>query len=156
MTALDVLLGSMETAHWELGEAFTGLPDADLWTRPSNRLVSIGEIASHIAYSEAKAILGTLEGTPFENSVVRYYPVSLDSRFTMDFGSAELYRQVQLVHEKCKDSVLKMNPTLEAVNPHRQDWTWHQTLEYMAFHVAYHTGQIYALRHLMGHKTVDN
>jgi uncharacterized damage-inducible protein DinB len=34
--------------------------------------------------------------------------------------------------------------------------TYEELLKYQAFHVAYHTGQIYVTRHILGEETVDN
>ena len=36
------------------------------------------------------------------------------------------------------------------------NFTYGAQLEYMVFHIAYHTGQIYSARHLLGEETVDN
>jgi uncharacterized damage-inducible protein DinB len=49
-----------------------------------------------------------------------------------------------------------MQPDFSAKLPNRDDWAWGDTLQYMAFHIAYHTGQMYSARHLMGHETANN
>jgi hypothetical protein len=52
MANLELLIKALDTAHWELGEAFKGLSDEDVWKRPHPRLLSVGELASHIAFWE--------------------------------------------------------------------------------------------------------
>jgi len=50
-----------------------------------------------------------------------------------------------------------LNPDLESSAP---GWPPNQTygafLTYAAFHVAYQTGQMYSVRHLLGEETPDN
>ncbi|MCW5940853.1 MAG: DinB family protein [Fimbriimonadaceae bacterium] len=156
MANLDLLVAALDMAHWELGEAFKGLPDEDVWRRPHPRLWSVGELAAHIAYGEDTNVTGGSEGNPFRYRSARYYEPFEDEPLVMDFGAEALYRAVEEVHAAVKAILAANPPDGDAVNPHRPDWNWRQTLEYMVFHVAYHTGQIYSARHLLGHETVDN
>lgn len=156
MMNLDPLLKAWDVAHWELGEAFDGMPDSDLWTRPHPRLLSVGEIAAHIASSEAAYFVGGKIETPLLDARVRYYPHNIESPFEAALGAAALYEEVQRIHQAARAALLENLPNAEATNPYREDWTWAQTLEYMVFHVAYHTGQVYSVRHILGHETVDN
>lgn len=156
MANLEPLVKGWDMAHWELGEAFQGMPDADLWTRPHPRLLSVGEIAAHIASSEAAYFVGGQIETPLLDARVRYYTPNLESPFRAELGAAALYAEVQRIHAVAKEALEANLPNADAANPYREDWTWAQLLEYMVFHVAYHTGQIYSVRHLMGHETVDN
>lgn len=156
MASLDVLIATLDTAYWELGEAFKGLPDTDVWKRPDPRLLSIGEIASHIAYGEDVGMTGGISGSPLVNGAVEYYSNALDSPVVMDYGAEALFEEVRRVHEVAKAHVSAARYDGDDLNPHREGWTWLYTLQYMVFHVSYHTGQIYSARHLMGHETVDN
>ena len=71
-------------------------------------------------------------------------------------GAEEVYKEVQRIHGLCK-AAFEANPhDSEEKNPNREGSTWGWTLEYQGFHVAYHTGQMYSVRHLLGHETVDN
>lgn len=156
MANLDLLIKALDTAHWELGEAFKGLPDEDVWKRAHPRLWSVGEIATHIAYWEDLNATGGTSESPFLKEYARYYTPSLDAPLVMDFSAEALYREVERVHENVKAALVAGELDGATPNPHRPGWTWHQAVEYMAFHVAYHTGQIYSVRHLLGHETEDN
>ncbi len=156
MTPLETFIRALDTGFWELGEAFKGLEDRDVWVRPHPRLLSIGEIASHVAYGHDMNILGGKSESPLLVPSSRYYFYAVDESLGLDFGAEALFAEVMRVHEKVKEFLTQSPPDLTATNPHRPDWTWHQTMEYMNFHVAYHTGQIYSVRHLMGHETEDN
>jgi hypothetical protein len=152
----DLLIRALDEAIWELSEAFREMPDADLWCRADPRLLSVGELACHIAYGEATSL--PLEGleSPLLIEDARYYPVTIDGSIELEMSAEALFQEVQRVHDACKAAFLALNPDLEAVNPLREDWTWGYTLRYQAFHIAYHTGQIYSARHLLGHTTPDN
>ena len=36
------------------------------------------------------------------------------------------------------------------------EWTYGAFLEYLVFHIGYHTGQMYSVRHLLGEPPPDN
>lgn len=150
-----LLLQALDTAIWELGEAFENLPDEDVWKRPHPRLLSVGELASHIAYGLTSSFVGDSFETTLADARSRYYTTNVDQPFELPLGAAEVYAEVKRVHEACKASFLAAAPDLGDLNPLR-DWTWKETLTYMVFHVSYHTGQVYSVRHLLGHETVDN
>ena len=156
MAELDLLIKAWDHAHWELSEAFVGLPDEDVWKRPHPNLLSVGELAGHIAYGELEHCQLMDTGSPFARSEFRYYPhiKSADLEFTM--GAEAVFAEVQRVHDLARASYLATDLTAEDPHPVRKDWTWGYALEYMVFHIAYHTGQIYSVRHLLGHETVDN
>ena len=156
MAKLDLLIAALDTGHWELGEAFKGLPDEDVWKRPHPRLLSVGELATHIAYWEDLGNTGGTSESPFLKEYARYYTSSVETPFVLDFGAEALYREVDRVHGVVKASLAAADHDGEDKNPHRDGWTWRQSIEYSAFHVAYHTGQIYSVRHLLGHVTEDN
>ncbi len=149
-------MASLDSAHWELGEAFEGLPDEETWKRPSPRLLSAGELAAHLAYWEAKSFFGEAFESLLVVPAARYYTSSVETPFALPLGAQEVLAEVRRVHEACKATFLAAPPALEAINAHRNDWTWGETLQYLTFHVAYHTGQVYSVRHLLGHQTVDN
>lgn len=154
MTHEEALL-PLDHAIWEMSEAFAGLTDSDLWVRPHPRLLSVGELAAHVAFGEARWIHPELT-SPLNTEAVGYYPDAVANPFGIELGAAALYEEVKRVHLACKEHVLATRPDLAAKHPERGDWTWGYALEYMAFHMAYHTGQMYSVRHLMGHETADN
>ncbi len=49
VSSLEIL----ELGYFEIGEAFKGLSDGNVWKRPADGLLSVGELAGHIAYWEA-------------------------------------------------------------------------------------------------------
>lgn len=154
MTHEEALI-PIDHAIWEMSEAFDGLQDGDVWVRPHPRLLSIGELAAHVAYGEARWVHPTLESPLFSSSAA-YYLTAVDQPVVLELGAEAVYAEVKRIHEACRAHVLATLPDLGEVHPARSDWTWGYTLEYMAFHVAYHTGQIYSARHLMGHETANN
>lgn len=156
MANLDLLMKAMDTAVWELGEGFTGLPDEDVWVRPHPNLLSIGELAVHMVGGEADWMGVSLDSTNLVHQSARYYPYNVKEPFTLPLGAAQVYDELKGFHERVKAHWLANPKDSEDNNPVREGLTWGQTLEYMAFHFAYHCGQIYSVRHLMGHETVDN
>jgi uncharacterized damage-inducible protein DinB len=145
----------LDAAIWEMGEGFGGLADSDVWVRAHPHLLSVGELAAHVAFWEVHSILGSFD-SPLATEGASYYPDSVAAPWNLEMGAEDLYAEVQRVHAACRAHILEARPDLEAVNPLRSNWTWGGTLEYTAFHIAYHTGQIYSVRHLLGHETPDN
>ncbi len=156
MAELELLIKGLDEAHWELSEALKDMPDADLWRRADPRLLSVGELVAHLAYGEAANLLGSQLESPLTAPQVRYYPYTVDEPLSLSMGAEAAYQELTRIHEACKAKLLVDRPNLDSQNPYRQDWTWGYSLRYMTFHVAYHTGQIYSVRHLLGHETVDN
>lgn len=156
MASLDTLIQAWDAAHWELSEAFQGLPDEDVWLRADPRLLSIGEIVGHMAYWEIENY--TVEGaeSPFHSPGFRYFTDSVASPVELSLTAAETYSELQRVHGLAKARLRELAQDSEVENPARPGWTYGATLEYTVFHTAYHTGQIYSVRHLLGHQTVDN
>lgn len=156
MSELGVLFKALDMALWELSEAFSGLPDGDVWVRPNPKLLSVGELAAHVAYWEAQSFFGEEFESPLTVASSRYYTTTVDEPFSLSMSAEEVLAEVRRVHEACKAEFAANPPSADEVNVHRGDWTWSFTLQYQAFHVAYHTGQMYSVRHLLGHETVDN
>jgi len=145
----------LDSAIWEMSEAFDELQDGDVWVRPHPRLLSIGELAAHVAQGEAVSFFSSFD-SPLMIESAGYYPQTLAEPLHLDLGAEALYAEVKRVHEACKGQFLADRPDLDSKSPFRAEWSWSYVLEYMAFHIAYHTGQMYSVRHLMGHKTANN
>lgn len=163
MTTLTPLLEAWDEAHREFAISLNGLSDADLWMRPHPRLLSVGELAGHVAYWQAvwtmgggdhQADLATLPiESPLLDPAFRYYRGSVEHPTERSLGTQELAAEVMRVHEAAKAAVANF----EKDTAYPGQWgTWGNLVQYQAFHVAYHTGQIYSVRHLMGHETEDN
>lgn len=156
MSELEAHLKSLDMCIWELSEAFKDLPDDDLWTRPDPRLLSAGELAAHIAYWEAQTFFADAFESALLTPLASYYTSNVPQPFVLPMEAAEVYNEVTRIHNACKAAIAELAPNAEDQNPHREGWTWSFALQYQVFHIAYHTGQIYSVRHLLGHETPDN
>jgi len=167
MASLDLLFKAWDVAHWEFTLAFEGLSDEDLWKRPHPRLLSVGELAGHLAYWEAVGVTPAEAGgkvdlehvsikSPLVDNAFRYYTNSENSPASLPIGCAEVLQELKRVHEEAKAEMTKNNPDSADIIPGFKENTYGQVMEYRVFHVAYHTGQAYSVRHLLGHTTTDN
>lgn len=163
MSSLDPLIAAWDEAHREFAIALGGLPDEDLWKRADPRLLSVGELAGHVAYWQAVWTLGggsnrpDLEQLPLKSPLLdhafRYYTSSVDHAFQLALGTNQVVEEVSQVHRAAKEAVAGK----AADDPYPGQWrTWGNLVQYQVFHVAYHTGQAYSVRHLLGHQTEDN
>lgn len=148
-------LKPIDSAIWEMGEAFEGLQDDAVWVRAHPRLLSIGELAAHMAFGESRWLNPGVSSPLFQGNI-DYYLHAVDQPLVLELGAQDVLNEVKRVHEACKAHILETRPDLSAVHPERDDWKWGYALEYMAFHYAYHTGQMYSVRHLLGHETANN
>src|SRR6266567_1145203 len=55
---IEAYLNVLELAYYEVTFAFEGLADANVWRRPAEGLLSVGELAGHIAFWEAVRFSG--------------------------------------------------------------------------------------------------
>lgn len=154
MDRAAALLHAWDTAHWEFTLAFEGLSDDDLWHRPAPGLWSIGELAGHVAFWEAVSAEGGTVDSPLVDPRFRYYDSHADDPVCLDLTVEAVLEELKRVHEAAKAGFAGVEDW-GAKSPWG-DGTWMQNLEYRPFHVAYHCGQAYSVRHLMGHTTTDN
>ena len=163
MSTLTPLIEAWDEGHREFAFAFDGLSDEDLWKRPHPRLLSVGELAGHVAYWQAVWTMGggdakpDLSQLPIQSPLVdnafRYYTLSVDETYSLPMGTKAVLDEVMRVHAEAK----KLVEGKEKDDPYPGQWgTWGNFVQYQAFHVAYHCGQAYSVRHLMGHETEDN
>ena len=176
MTETDAYLQVLELGYFEAKEAFVGLADENVWKRPAKDLLSVGELAGHIAYWEAVRLAG--EGveqlfglTQPDLEECRVTSPLIDHRFQyhsttvgtppseqhLAMTAEQVCRELVRVHEEAAAYFKARNLDLAICPP---GWppgsSYGELLRYLAFHVAYHTGQIYSARHLLGEKTPDN
>ncbi|MDX1934698.1 MAG: DinB family protein [Capsulimonadales bacterium] len=167
---VDVYWEALDLAYYEVNFAFEGLSDENVRKRPTPDLLSIGELAGHIAYWEAVRLAGDPDGvqpdparcrvkSPLIDRRFAYYPQTLSQppsdtlrTMTAEQVRAELLR----VHEESVRDFRERNPDLDAIAPGSSNFTFRDYLKYAHFHVAYHTGQMYTVRHLLGDQTTDN
>ena len=179
---LDSYLEILEEGYYEIGFAFDGLADHNVWKRPADGLLSIGEIAGHVAYWQAVRLTGEGGHATQERESPTDIPVPnldkcrvksplIDHRFSyyttnlttppseehLSMTAKQVCDELLRVHRESVAYFKSINPGLES---HPPGWppryTFHAFLTYMAFHVAYHTGQIYSARHLLGENAPDN
>ncbi|WP_309713213.1 DinB family protein [Armatimonas sp.] len=158
---LDTYLSQLELAYFEVTEAFSGLADENVWKRPAEGILSIGELAGHIAYAEANRFAG--EGplsSPLIDPRFWYYPVTVvtpPSEEQLAMTAPQVGAELARVHHEAVAHLKARNLDLEASAPDGSPGnTYGEVLQYMVFHVGYHIGQMYTVRHLLGEVTPDN
>lgn len=164
-------MNCLELGYYEVGEAFKGLADEHVWKRPAERLLSVGELAGHIAHWEAVRLAG--EGgkpwpdpakcrvkSPLIDSRFRYYGITLanpPSEQHLAMTGEQVCTELLRVHQEAVAHFRALNPDPASHPPGWESWwTYGEFVKYLAFHVSYHTGQIYSVRHLLGEETPDN
>lgn len=170
MADLKTLIGAWEEFHWEYSLALEGLADENVWRRPDPKLLSIGELTGHICYANAVRFLSDNADedpasirlkSPLIDRAFRYYFYQVDEQVTLEIGTEELAREFNRIHKACKARMVDLDPYFEDLLPGRTEemegfTRWGVTLQYMLFHTAYHAGQAYSVRHLLGDTPVDN
>lgn len=170
---LEAYLEQLDLGFFEIGVAFEGLADAHVWIRPAEELLAIGELAGHIAYWEGIRLAGERQpgwpqaepprckvSSPLIDNRFQYHSTTISAppseehqAMTASHVRAELLR----VHEESVACFRALSPDLDSVVPGwPSEWTYRESLKYLAFHVAYHCGQIYSARHLLGDQPPDN
>jgi hypothetical protein len=170
---LDTYLKALDLCYFEVTEAFKGLADEHVWKRPEGGLLSVGELAGHVAYWEAVRFggagkdgssspdLSTCKVTsPIIDPRFAYYSTTIathPSEEHLAMTAEQVLTELMRVHQEAMALLKALNPNLEAQAPW---WSprsnYGELLRYVAFHVAYHTGQMYSVRHLLGEVTPDN
>ena len=167
---LATLIETIELGYFEIGEAFKGLQDENVWKRPAEGLLSIGEIAGHIAFWEANKFAGEGSDGNFKPDVSKckiqsplvdvrfdYYPHNLPGEIHLDMTAEQVHSELVRVHKEAMASLEERNPGPdETVTNYPKPCTYAEFLKYATFHIAYHTGQIYSARHLLGETPPDN
>jgi len=170
---LDPYLKALDLCYFEVTEAFKGLADEHVWKRPADGLLSVGELAGHIAYWEAVRFAGSNEDGSSSRDLSNCKIISslLDPRFGyynttlaaaptkehLALTAEQVCNELWRVHQESMDQLKALDPDLESVAPYWSEKSnYGELLRYVAFHVAYHTGQMYSARHLLGEETPDN
>jgi uncharacterized damage-inducible protein DinB len=167
MANLDLLYKAWDVAQWEFSLVFEGLPDEEVWKRPHPRLLSIGELAGHVAYWDAMSLSSPATGSevdvsqlpiqsPLIDRAFHYYTTNEQAPVTLPLSADQVAKELQRVHEAVKAQWTSVQRDSEEVIPGTEKFTYGDSLEYRVFHLAYHAGQAYSVRHLLGHTTTDN
>src|SRR3989442_648829 len=124
---LDAYLKLLEQDYFELGEAFKALADENVWKRPAEGLLSVGELAGHMAYWEAIRLAGEGEDlakckvtSPLIDARFRYYPNTIatppsEQHFAMT--AEQVHGELVRVHEESVAHFKALNPDLESHPP---------------------------------------
>lgn len=168
---LETYIDLLDLCYFEVTEAFKDHADENVWKRPHDGLLSVGELAGHIAYGEASRFAGDAPDgscdreltnsrikSPLLDPRFRYYSVTRDILPTDEqrqLTAAQVESELIRIHNECMEFLRAYNPDLESNAPH---WgsTYKELLKYLVFHISYHTGQMYSVRHLLGEETPDN
>ncbi len=72
-------------------------------------------------------------------------------------SAARVCDELLRVHNEAIADLKSLKPDLNSSPPGFDPYyTYRVLLKYAAFHIAYHTGQMYTVRHLLGDQTPDN
>lgn len=162
----------IEAWHWMYFEAdllFEGLGEGNLHRRPGENLLAVSEHVAHLVRSEASIVERYLWGRPedewadtlMRKSQFGWPPTMLDQPVDSELATltvSEVYGELMSQHTRCYESALSLE--LDADFEFGDDWdrcrTVRDRLRIAAYHVAYHAGQIYSVRHLLGEQTPEN
>lgn len=162
----------IESWHWmyfETDLVFGGLSEENLHRRPGPGLMAISEHAAHVARSEASIVDRYLFGRDpeawadclFRRPEFGWPPTLLEQPVHPDLARMsvrEVMEEYLGQHARCYELAHKLELPVEHL--FEDDWercrTVRDRLRIAAYHVAYHAGQIYATRHMLGEETPDN
>ncbi|HLJ55482.1 MAG TPA: DinB family protein [Chthonomonadaceae bacterium] len=167
----DTCLELLELTYYEAPFAFDGLADENVWKRPAPGLLSVGELAGHIAFWQAVKFAG--EGgeplpdpakcrviSPLVDTKFAYYTTNLPASPSpqhLAMTAKQVCDELLRVHRESMAHFKSLNPDLATCPPGWPPyWTYAELLKYAVFHVSYHVGQMYSARHLLGESTPDN
>ena len=168
---LETYLEILEEGYYEAKFAFEGLTDDNVWKRPTATLLSVGEIAGHVAFWEAVKYAGEGGDSEPDPEKCRVKSLLIDKRFSyypttlatppseehLAMSAAQVCDELVRVHTESIAHLRAVNPDLDSSPPGFDPYyTYRVLLKYAAFHVAYHAGQMYTVRHLLGDQTTDN
>lgn len=162
----------VEAWHWmyfETDLVLGGVHAEHLHRRPAPNLISISEHLAHVARSEASIVCRYLAGQAdheWHTSVLRkpifgWPPTMLESDVDVELASMDLDAlkgEYLRLHEECYALALTLD--LSADCEFQDGWdrvtSVRDRLRIAAYHVGYHAGQIYTVRHLFGEETPEN
>jgi hypothetical protein len=157
----------LELSVFELQFAFEGLAHENVWKRAAPHLLSIGELAGHCAYWQAVRLAGDGDDpgqcrikSPLVDRRFRYYPADAAEPLSpqlLAMTAADVHTELLRVHGEAMAALRQRAPYPEDPIPGcPAGFTYGAYLAYAGFHLAYHIGQMYTVRHLLGDATPDN
>ena len=140
---IEAYLDLLEESYYELKFAFDGLKDEHVWKRPSPELLSVGELAGHIAYWEAVKLAG--EGgvplpspdkckvvSPLIDQRFSYYTSNREiypSELHLAMKADEVYAELLRIHTKAVSYFKELNVDLQA---HPAGWPESTTYNFLS------------------------
>ena len=125
MENLDTLLKLWDEGHWEFTLAFEGLSDDDLWRRADPRLLSVGELAGHVAYWEAQYAGEVVAASPLRDDRFRYYTGQVRETVKLDLTVAQVLQELKSIHDSARKAIVG-HPNLDAPFEPQPGMTWRQ------------------------------
>lgn len=162
----------IEAWHWMYFETdllFEGLSEENLHRRPGPNLIAISEHCAHVARSEASIVERGLFGRPaedwadclFREAPFGWPPTLLEGPVhpgLQEMSVADVRNKYLGQHERCYQAArhLTLPPEHEFVDAWDRVTSVRDRLRIAAYHVGYHAGQIYSVRHMLGEETPEN
>ncbi len=162
----------IEAWHWMYFETdllFEGLSEANLHRRPAPTLLSVSEHAAHVTRSEAsifnRYLFGqsrdSLDDCLFRRPEFGWPPTMVEGPVNPELARLSVHEvKEEYLKQHARCYALAQTLELPADHGFDDDWTRVRTvrdrLRIAAYHVAYHAGQIYTVRHLLGEETPEN
>src|SRR6266536_2288705 len=117
---VETCLQLLELGYYEAKFAFEGLADENVWKRPAPGLLSVGELAGHIAFWEAVRLAGDGSdpaqcrvSSPLIDPRFRYYPATIatpPSEQHLSMTAEQVCRELLRVHEEAVAHFKVLNP----------------------------------------------
>lgn len=162
----------VEAWHWmyfETDLVLGGIQEDHLHRRPAANLLSISEHLAHVARSEASIIFRYLLGqqpddwpqSPLFHERYGWPPTMLEGAINPELAKFEL-KDLSEEYRRCHELCYQAAQTIRHTADHSFSDSWDRVttvrdrLRIAAYHVAYHHGQIYTVRHLLGEETPEN
>jgi hypothetical protein len=130
---LEHHLKTLDLCYFEVQEAFKGLADEYVWARPAPRILSVGELAGHIAYWEAVRFGGVdpAAGSTRDLASCKISSQLLDPRFgyystmvdlqpneaQLALTAAQVLAELELIHREAMESLQALNPDIQGKAP---------------------------------------
>jgi len=170
---MDAKRALIEAWHWsyvDFDMVFEGLSQDHLHVRPGPGTISISEMCAHLLRSEASIVLRYLFGEPAEfwedhfmlKAPYGWPPDILEAPIDPRLQAMTVEETKLMVYDR-HERIYQRAFTLDLPLDHKFDDEWSTPaptvevrLRFAAYHVAYHAGQMYQNRHLLGNPTPDN
>ncbi len=155
--------------YFETDLVLQGVSAENLHRRPGPGLLAISEHLAHVARSEGSIIRRYLLGeadSAWQSSILTreifgWPPTMLERPVEPDLARmslSDLAEEYLGLHERCYEAAQELR--LPADHQFTDNWdrvvTVRDRLRIAAYHVSYHCGQIYSVRHMLGEETPDN